>query len=276
VRSGSNQSRARRIAAAAAVLSVGAAIVVVLLDPATYSGRSSGGVQRAAGTTPSARTTPKNGGTATPPRVAPGAGAQQSTVDSELSRAEQPAPLPPGGIAGLPAAGYSSAYPAIAPSERSDAAAFATAFVTELVDRDYARQSRDQLLVWAQAESAPNTLPGVNPALAGHSLVLSLLDPGLAPGPVPTPEMWTQAAAAGQVQTVTNIESAVNPDWLALTSSGWQPADPNMTVLTVTANLVSSGPGGGRPQSFSLQLTLGSAGSHPGYGAVAVDDWTVM
>jgi hypothetical protein len=49
-----------------------------------------------------------------------------------------------------------------------------------------------------------------------------------------------------------------------------------MTVLTVTGDLVSRGAGRSESGSFSLELTLGSNGSRPGYGAVAVDDWTVL
>ena len=267
--------RWRRILAAAGVLSVGLALVVFLLVPGTHRGHSRGPIPRSAGTTTQGLIAPTSPQPYRPPRVIPARSAQQSTVDSELSQAEQHFTLPAGGVDALPAAAYSSGYPAVPAADLGDAASFATAFVSELVDRDYARQSRQQLLAWAQAESAPNTLPGLDPALTGHSLALSLIDPVPPPGPVPPPAVWTQAAAAEQVQTVTNIETAVNADWLALTSSGWQPSDPAMTVLTVTANLNVAGPGGGRTESFSLQLTLGSNGSRPGYGAVAVDDWTV-
>lgn len=176
----------------------------------------------------------------------------------------------------MPVGGASPAYPAVPETDRNDAEAYATAFVTELVDRDYGRQSRRELFAWAQAESAPNTLPGVTPGLAGHSLVLSLLEPVSPPGPVSSAADWAQAAGSGRVQSATNIEVAVSPQWLALTATGWQPDDPAMTVLTVTGNLLSGGPGGTETKSFSLELTLGSNGSRPGYGAVAVDDWTVL
>lgn len=267
--------RWRRILAVAGVLLVGVALVVFLLVPGAHWGHSRGPIPRSAGTTTEGAVAPTSPQPYRPPRVIPARSAQQSTVDSELSQAEQHFTLPAGGVGALPAAAYSSGYPAVSAADRSDAASFAMAFVSELVDRDYSGQSRQQLLAWAQAESAPNTLPGVDPALAGRSLVLSLIDPVPSPGPVSSPSVWAQAAAAGQVQTVTNIETAGNPAWLALTSSGWQPSDPAMTVLTVTANLNVAGPGGGRTESFSLQLTLGSNGSRPGYGAVAVDDWTV-
>ena len=152
---------------------------------------------------------------------------------------------------------------------------FGLAFVSELLDRRYAGQSRQALLGWAQSESAANTLPGVPSSWADRSLVLSLADPSSSPGPVPSQSVWEQAVGDGQAETVTDLRAVIDAEWLALTATGWQPSDPDMTILTMTGSLVTTGPAGGSTVSFSLDLTLGSALSHPGLGAVAVDDWAV-
>jgi hypothetical protein len=208
--------------------------------------------------------------------VEPVGTAEQSSVDSQLARSEQAPSVSATDLESLPAAGDSLGYPAIPAPDRTDAGSYATAFVRELIGRNYAGQSRRALLAWAQAESAPNTLPGVVSKLASRSLVLSLADPAAASGLVPGSAAWMEAAAAGESQTVSNVATTTDPSWLALTASGWQPTDPAMTMLTVSGTLVTSGPTGSQEGSFSLTLTLGSNGLRPGLGAVAVDDWTVL
>jgi hypothetical protein len=265
-------------------VAVGAAVVVVSVLAAVAAlavsggglGNNGGRPARPAAISSPTRSAPTTPAPYRPPRITPARTAQQSQVDAELAQAEQPVVLPPGGVSVLPAGGDSTGYPAVPVPDLNDPAAYATAFVTELVDRDYARQYRRDLLAWAQAESAPNSLPGVAPGLAGYSLVLSLINPVPPPGPVPSVAGWAQAARSGRAQSVTNLETVVNPQWLALTATGWQPDDPAMTVLTVTGDLISRGAGRSESGSFSLELTLGSNGSRPGYGAVAVDDWTVL
>ena len=207
--------------------------------------------------------------------VTPAATPEQSLIDSQLSQDEQITPMPAGLLASVPAGAYSADYPPIPDSDRNNAIAFGTAFVTELVDRRYARQSRPSLLAWAQAESAPNTLPGVPAGMAGDSLVLSLIDPVPPPGPRPPASDWSVSGGAGAVQTVSNLQAVIDPAWLTLTATGWQPADPAMAVLTLTGTLTTAGPEGTRTGAFSLHLTVGSNSYSPVYGAVAVDDWTV-
>ena len=209
-----------------------------------------------------------------PPRVNPPASPAQSRVDGELAQAETNV-LDPAAAGSLPAPADSTGYPAVPVGDRTDPAAYATAFVTELLDRDYRRQSRIQLLAWAQAESAPNTLPGVPANLASRSLVESLAAPGAASSPVPSRAQWASLAASSASQSVAGLQSEVDPDWLALISTGWEPIDPALTMLTVTGTLTTSGQREPTARPFSLVVTLGSNGSRAGYGAVAVDDWTV-
>ena len=268
-------TRRSRVLTALSAASVAATVAVVL---AVAVGRS--GQQHAVGTRPLQASAPVELPTGTQPQhkpvvVTPAATSEQSLIDSQLSQAEQIPAMSAGLLASLPTAAYSADNPPIPDSDRSNAVAFGTAFVTELVDRNYGRQSRPSLLAWAQAESAPNTMPGVPADMAGHSLVLSLIDPVPSPGPVPAADNWAGAGGAGEVQTVSNLQAVIDPAWLALTATGWQPADPAMTVLTVTGALTTAGPAGTRTGSFSLHLTVGSSSYRPGYGAVAVDDWTV-
>jgi hypothetical protein len=261
-----------------AVLSAASAAVTVAAMLALAVGRS--GQQHGVGTRPLRGAAPVEHPTGTqlryqPVVVTPAATPEQSLIDSQLGQAEQMPAIPAGLLASLPASAYSPDYPPILDGDRNNAITFGTAFVTELVDRNYARQSRPNLLSWAQAESAPNTLPGVPAGLARHSLVLSLIDPVPQPGPVSAAGEWTGPGGAGEVQTISNLQAVIDPAWLTLTASGWQPADPAMAVLTVTGTLNTAGPEGTRTGAFSLHLTVGSNSYRPGYGAVAVDDWTV-
>ena len=209
-----------------------------------------------------------------PPRVNPTASPAQARVDGELAQAETNVP-DPSAASSLPAPADSAAYPAVPVVDRNDPAAYATAFITELVDRDYRRQSRIQLLAWAQAESAPNTLPGVPASLASRSLVMSLTASEAASSPVPSSARWASLAASSTSQSVAGLQTRADPDWLALISTGWEPIDPAMTMLTVIGTLTTSGQEKPTAQPLTLVLTLASNGSHAGYGAVAVDDWTV-
>ena len=165
-------------------------------------------------------------------------------------------------------------------ADRSDPTAYAIAFATELLDTNYAAQSRADLLAWAEHEEAPNTLPGVPASVAGKALVLSLADPGLpggTPSPTPSASQWATNAEEGVTQSVDNVEAEVDPDWAQIIAEGWQPRDPRMTIETVTGTMTVTTNGQAvTPESFSLTLTLGTAAHvHAGYGAVAAADWTV-
>ena len=182
--------------------------------------------------------------------------------------------------ADVPAPATSAAYPSIPVADRSDPTAYAIAFATELLDTNYAVQTRADLLAWAEHEEAPNTLPGVPASVAGKSLVLSLADPGLpggTPSPTPSASQWATNAEEGVTQSVDNVEAEVDPDWAQIIAEGWQPRDARMTIETVTGTVtVTTNGQAATPESFSLTLTLGTAAHVPaGYGAVAAGDWTV-
>ena len=201
-------------------------------------------------------------------------------VDAELAGAETSASVAAAETASVPAPATSATYPSIPAADRSDPTAYAIAFATELLDTNYAVQSRSALLAWAEQEEAPNTLPGVPSSVAGKALVLSLADPGLpggTPSPTPSATQWAADAEEGVRQSVTDVEAEVDPDWTQIISEGWQPPDPRLTIETVTGTVtVVTGGQAAPPESFSLTLTLGTAAHvHSGYGAVAAGDWTV-
>ena len=162
---------------------------------------------------------------------------------------------------------------------RSDPTAYALAFAAELLDRDYARQSRDQLLAWAQAEEAPNTLPGVPAAVADKALVLSLA------AAEPARRFRVVPGALGGAMGRPG-PGARHPDG-GRSPGGGGPGLDRPGRLGLAAGRPGHDHHGGhrhphhRPgrrtstESLALALTLGSAASQPGYGAVAVDDWTV-
>lgn len=269
-------TRPGRIFAALSLATVSMTVAVVLAVGVSRSGqRDAIGTRPRDTPLPAVEHRPGTQAEYQPAVVTPAATPEQSLIESQLSRDEQSPAIPAGLLASLPAPAYSPDYPSIPDGDRKSATAFGTAFVTELVDRDYARQTRPDLLSWAQAESAPNTLPGVPAGMAGHSLVVSLIVPVPVFGPVPAAVDWAGLVGAGQVQAVSNVQAVIDPTWLSLTAAGWQPADPAMTILTVTGALTIRGPSGTRTGSFSLHLTVGSSSYRPGYGAVAVDDWTV-
>ena len=206
--------------------------------------------------------------------------ATQRHIDGELAQSETPAAIAAARAISVPAPAVSTAYPSIPTADRRDPGAYGTAFVTELLDTDYALASRHALLAWAEHEEAPNTLPGVPTSVGSKALVLSLADPDLpggTPSPLPSAPQWAADAQAGVTQSVTGVQAEVDPDWTQIITEGWQPRDPLMTIETVTGmmTVVTAGVAA-VPEPFSLSVTLGSATSvRSGYGAVAVGNWVL-
>lgn len=207
--------------------------------------------------------------------------ALQRQIDGELAQAETPAAIAAAQQTAVPSPAVSSAYPGVPTSDRDAPSAYAVAFATELLDTNFALQSRNALLSWAQHEEAPNTLPGVPAAVAAKALVLSLADPDLpggSPSPLPSAPQWGADASAGVSQSVGNVQAEVDPDWTQLVSEGWQARDPRLTIETVTGTLTvaTNGVASAPPETFSLTVTLGSAAHvRAAYGAVAAANWVL-
>ena len=172
-----------------------------------------------------------------------------------------------------PAPASSTQFPAIGHATRQNPDSYATAFVTELLSISFAKQSRRALLAWAVSEASPDTMPGT-PSSAAPKVLYADLDP--AGSPVPTPAVWSANAASGVTWSASNVTMTPAPIWSQVLATGWQPPDLRMDFLDVTGNLTVAQPG--RPatiEPFSLQLGLGTAEYHNGYGAMSVNNWTV-
>jgi hypothetical protein len=226
---------------------------------------------------PAAATTTVAAGSGTVGQVQSAPTPAQTQIDSQIVQAQNPASIAKAETITAPNPATTRAYPAVPSAERGDPTAYARAFITELLDTRYATQTRAALLAWAESEAAADTLPGVPAAAGQNSLIGSLAYAGL-PGAQPTPILaaanWP-SLTSGTTQTVTGLTTSVDPAWARQIAQGWQPTDPLLTVIDITGTLTVTAPG--RPPArhlFSLSLMLGTALHHPGYGAVAVANWT--
>ena len=201
----------------------------------------------------------------------------QTQIDAQIARDQNPASIAKAETITVPAPAATRTYPAVPSAERGDPTAYAQAFITELLDTRYATQTRTALLAWTESEAAADTLPGVPAAAGQKSLIGSLAYaglPGAQPTPIPAAADWP-SPTSGTSQTVTGLTTSVDPAWTSQIAQGWQPADPLLTVIDITGTLTVTAPG--HPPArhlFSLSLMLGTALHHPGYGAVAVANWT--
>ena len=171
----------------------------------------------------------------------------------------------------LPAAGV--AFPPIDGADSSSPAMYAMAFTQELLDIDFATSTRSELLAWASYNNAPNTTIEI-PATAKLKMLPASLTTG--PALLPTLAQWTTNAAARTVWRVSALVISVNPEWTQALSAGWESVDPLMVIYDVSGTLTVTTPGRtSLVESISFGLTLGGASWHAGYGAVAVDYWTI-
>jgi hypothetical protein len=153
---------------------------------------------------------------------------------------------------------------------------WAEVFTAGLLDVDFARQSRAALAAWLQAEEAPELIPGVPSGVADKVLFISLLDPGLfggQPTPILSSSQWAANARAGVRQTVSNLIVQADPAWAQMTAAGWQPTDVRMTEEDVSGLVEVHQESRVASHPFTMQLIVGSARWHDGYGTVAVSGW---
>jgi hypothetical protein len=173
----------------------------------------------------------------------------------------------------LPAPAPSTQFPAIPHASRQGSESYATAFVTELLSINFTTQARPVLLAWAVSETSPDTMPGIPTSAATKVLYAYLTSVG---SPLPTVATWADDASAGTNWSVANLAMTTCPTWTEALATGWQPPDPRMDCLDVTGNLTVTQTG--QPpvvKPFSLQLGLGTAEYHNGYGTMTVYGWTV-
>lgn len=257
------------------------AVIVVAAIVAVASGAFSGHARDAAGRPPSTAKRPAHRPHPLRPVYNPPSGssgtssAQQQADSAKIARAAAGNSAAWAAIeaSALPAPAPSAHFPAISHAERQSPDSYATAFVSELLSIDFATTPRPSLLSWAVSETSPETTPGTPASAASKFLYADLTSAG---SPVPTATAWTANAAGGVTWSASGVTMSVAPTWSQALASGWQPPDLRMDFLDVTGNLTVTQPG--RPpavEPFSLQLGLGTAEYHNGYGAMSLNNWTV-
>jgi len=202
------------------------------------------------------------------------ASAQQQADDAKIAASnDQPAEWAPVDAITLPAPVPSAQFPALTHAARQNPDSYATSFVSELLNLDFATQTRGALLAWAVSETSPDTMPGV-PAAAAAKVLYADLDP--TGSPIPPASTWAADAASSVTWTASDVTMTPAPTWSQVLATGWQPPDVRMDFLDVTGNLTVTQTGHTPVvEAFSLQLGLGSAEYHDGYGAMSLNKWTI-
>jgi len=224
-----------------------------------------------------ARTSPASSAAASPTyhplRVTPPQTAIERTANAIMAQNENSGSFTTSQAAQFPGAATCAAFPPIDTADSSLPSMYALAFTQELLDVDFASSTRRELLAWTSYNNAPNTLANI-PATAN----LKILPGSLAARPalLPTKTQWATMGAARTRWRVSDLVISVSPIWTQMLSTGWKPVDPLMVMYDVSGTLTVTTSGRAPVvESFSFGLTLGGASWHPGYGAVAVDYWTV-
>jgi hypothetical protein len=206
-----------------------------------------------------------------PLRVTPTQTAIQRAVDQRFAqewRSESASTA-----AMLPEAATSVSFPPIAASDVQAPSTYALAFTQELLDVEFATSTREELLAWASYNNAPNSIVAIPAPINLKVLPASLT---IRPTPVPTLMEWRGLAATRTTWRVSGLVTSVSPVWTQLLATGWQPADPLMAMYDVSGTITVTTPGEARNvESMFFVLTLGGASWHAGYGAMALNDWTV-
>jgi hypothetical protein len=231
--------------------------------------------------TPAPRSTPTSTSTtspapAAPPyhprRVTPPPSAVERALNQSMA-ASAPAARALLATVACPAPATSASFRAAPASDAGSSALFALAFTQELLDLDFASSTRAALLAWASDNAAPTTLGDLPGALATRVLCASLTT---GPSPVVSVAAWRDLARAGATWRASALAVSVNPTWIQASDAGWTSVDPLMVIDDVSGLLTVTTPGRAPlVESFAFALTLGGAARHPGYGVVALDDWTV-
>ncbi len=264
----------RRIGAVVAVIVVGG---VVAATSGAFSGHGGGAAGQQASTTkrPPQRPHPLHP-VYNPPTSHGGSGSSEQQADNtKIAQAAAGNSTAWAAIEAmaLPAPAPSAQFPSIPRAARQNPDSYATAFVAELLNIDFAKQTRPSLLSWAVSETSPETMPGTPASAAAKFLYANLTSSN---SPVPSAKAWTANAASGVTWTASGVSMTTCPIWTQVLAAGWQPPDLRMDCLDVTGNLTVTQPGRSTAvKPFSLQLGLGTAEYHNGYGAMSLNNWTV-
>lgn len=118
-------------------------------------------------------------------------------------------------------------------------------------------------------------MPGIPPEARLGWLVATVLDPQPGSGarsPIPSRTQWQAYAAAGVRWSVSGLHVQLDPRWQSMIAAGWQPVDLYASVEDVSGVLNVTRGSSTTTSSFSLEVQLGSARWHPGYGTVLVGE----
>jgi hypothetical protein len=190
---------------------------------------------------------------------------QESDLQQSLARMRAQIPV---------TAATSAQYPAVSSQARQQPDLYAAAFTRQLLTQDY-RTSRDDLLAWAQSESAKSTEPlvvGLTPArLRGRLALWSVQDFTGSPAIVPNQSVWA-ALAARQGYTTVQIQKVTEPvAWADAVANG-EITDPGVTARQVDAEVTLHTTDHGHPittaSSVSLTIQLEGPLVRGGYGFV--------
>ena len=170
----------------------------------------------------------------------------------------------------------SPAFPPIPTSRRTlSAGTYARHFVRELLDVNFATDSRSELLAWANLNVAPIPLVPIPQRLTPLYLTW-LLRGGEGATAVPSAATWSQLAAEHVTWHASGIQTTTRSTWTSVLADGLDPPDARMDLLAVTGTLTVTQPG--HPllsERFSLHLDTGTAMYEPGYGVSSLDHWTL-
>jgi hypothetical protein len=264
-----NVGRTARAKLVIAALAVG---VVVVVCVSALSG-SSAPATRTAKTRPGSAITHGTAATYHPLRITPPQTAVERTVNQALEQSSNLKGLAALEASRFPSPATGAAFPPVEAADTRSPTAYALAFTQELLDLDFARSSRNELLAWASYNNAPNTTIDI-PASSEMKVLPDSLT--TSPALVPTRSQWATNAVARTVWRVSGLVISVSPTWTQALSAGWKSIDPLMVIYDVSGTLTVTTPGRTPVvKSIAFGLTLGGASRHAGYGTVAVDDWTV-
>lgn len=177
-------------------------------------------------------------------------------------------------LAQVPPPGFTAGWPPLPVANTPEQ--WVTQFTQELLNIDFAHQTRAGLGQWLSAEEAPELLAGVPASIADKVLYLSLFDTaavGGASSPIPDVSSWAAAAGAGERWSVSNVVIQADAQFSQIVANGWEPIDQRFAVEDVTGLLTIHQGQESTTKHFSMAVYVGSAHWHNGYGTVLVNNW---